>query len=48
MDHNNVDVGFGADAGQADLVLVKDGHAREAKAANGDATLELQAVAAAP
>ena len=45
MDHNNVDVGFGADAGQADLV-VKDGHAREAKA-GGDATHELQAVAAA-
>lgn len=47
MDHNNVDVGFGADAGQGDLV-VKDGHTREAKAANGDATIELQAVAAAP
>jgi len=46
----NADVGFGTDSGQAELV-VKDGHAREAKA-NGDATtqpitIELQAVAAA-
>ena len=40
-----VDVGFGADAGQAEL-LVKGGHAREVKA-NGAGTHELQLVAAA-